>query len=486
VNLLDRLVTSSPAADVPDDVPVAVLDDAVDDAVPCAVGVVDGADEQPVSTNALVSTETATNRMGRSVMRSIQPQRVSSIVVDRSAGGDMAQVATSLFWIVLIAVLAPLAAGLVPRRLVPEVVILLVLGMLAGPHVLGLATSTEGIALLRELGLGMLFLLAGYEIELGELTGRLGRRALVTWLVCIVVALGLMFALRPEPTAPGNIAIAIALTSTALGTLLPILKDNGLLGTRFGATVMAHGAFGELGPVVAMALLLSTRGSVLSILVLALFGLAAVAVVWLTRVHQGTALHRRIVAGAETTSQTTVRVVLLMLGSLMLLALAFDLDVVLAAFAAGFILRQALPDGDEALEHKLEGLAYGLLIPVFFVTSGMSIDPAAVGARPWLLVSFVLLIVVVRGGAVFVASRGQRDAPGGPRSFTTRDSVRLGLYGATGLPIIVAVTSVAVDGGYMTENAASLLVAGGAMTVLLLPMTAALLQPRSAAPAQVE
>ncbi|GAB3082253.1 cation:proton antiporter [Intrasporangium mesophilum] len=391
----------------------------------------------------------------------------------------MAQAATSLFWIALIAAVAPLLAGLVPRRLLPEVVVLLVLGVVIGPHVLGLATTSEGVDVLRQLGLGMLFLLAGYEIELKELTGRLGRRALVTWLVCIAVALGLTFVLQPEPTAHGNIAIAIALTSTALGTLLPILKDGGMLSTRLGATVMAHGAFGELGPVIAMALLLSSRGSLASIAVLVVFALAAVAITWLTRMHRGTEVHRRITAGAETTSQTTVRVVVLLLVGLMALAQAFDLDVVLAAFAAGFILRRALPEGDRALEHKLDGIAYGLLIPVFFVTSGMAIDPSAVAKHPWTLVVFVLLIVVVRGGAVFVASRRQRDEPAGPPTFGTRDAVRVGLYGATGLPIIVAVTSVAVDGGYLTSGAASLLVAGGAVTVLLLPMTAALLQPRS-------
>ena len=391
----------------------------------------------------------------------------------------MAQVATSLLWIALVAVLAPLLAGLVPRRLLPEVVVLLVLGVVIGPHVLDLASTSEGVDVLRELGLGMLFLLAGYEIKLQELTGRLGRRALVTWLVCIAVALALTFALQPEPTAHGNIAIAIALTSTALGTLLPILKDGGMLSTRLGATVMAHGAFGELGPVVAMALLLSSRGELASILVLAAFALAAVLITWLTRMHRGTAVHRRIVAGAETTSQTTVRVVMLLLVGLMVLALAFELDVVLAAFAAGFILRQALPEGDRALEHKLDGIAYGLLIPVFFVTSGMAIDPAAIGEHPWTLVVFVLLIVVVRGGAVFVASRRQREESTGSPTFSTRDAVRVGLYGATGLPIIVAVTSVAVDGGYLTPGAASLLVAGGAVTVLLLPMTAALLQARS-------
>ena len=162
----------------------------------------------------------------------------------------------SLFWIVLASVLAPLIAGLVPRKLVPEVVLLLVLGVIIGPHTLGWADTTDPIDLLRELGLGMLFLLAGYEIDLRDLSGAGGRRACWTWVTCLLTALVVVALLGLSGAIHAEVAVAIALTSTALGTLLPILKDSDMLDTRVGGTVMHHGAFGELGPVVAMAVLL--------------------------------------------------------------------------------------------------------------------------------------------------------------------------------------------------------------------------------------
>ena len=56
----------------------------------------------------------------------------------------------------------------------------------------------------------------------------------------------------------------------------------------------------------------------------------------------------------------------------------FELDAVLGAFAAGFILRYIIPDGSKSLEMKLEGVGYGFLIPVFFVVSG-----AAINVRAW-------------------------------------------------------------------------------------------------------
>jgi Kef-type K+ transport system membrane component KefB len=399
----------------------------------------------------------------------------------------MEATAASLFWIVLCAVIAPLLAGLVPRRLVPEVVLLLVFGVIIGPKVLDLAELDGGIEALRELGLGMLFLLAGYEIEVKELTGRGGRRAFVTWLICFALAFGLILLLNFLGVVSAGSAVAIAMISTALGLLLPILKDGGLLNTRVGKAVLNHGAIGELGPVVAMALLLGTGGSFEAIVVLAVFGAVAVAVAMAsTRLRPGSSLYSVIKRGSETTAQTTVRLVVLLLVGLGVLAIVFDLDVVLGAFAAGFVLRRALPEGDESLEHKLDGLAFGLLIPIFFITSGMAIDPSALAAQPIALLAFVVLIIIVRGGPIFLASWLERDPPGGPRIFTKQDSLRIALYGATGLPIIVAVTSVAVRSGQMTDQHASLLIAGGAITVLLLPMTASLLDGGQSRPAPDE
>ncbi len=148
--------------------------------------------------------------------------------------------------------------GLIPRRLVPEVVLLLVAGAVVGPFALNIAADSEAIGILRELGLGMLFLLAGYEIDRQELSGRGGRRALYTWLFCLALAFTVVALLGMRNVISAEAAVAIAMTSTALGTLLPILKDNKLLDTRLGKTVLNHGgAVGELGPVVAMAVLLS-------------------------------------------------------------------------------------------------------------------------------------------------------------------------------------------------------------------------------------
>ncbi|MCX5044123.1 cation:proton antiporter [Aldersonia sp. NBC_00410] len=387
-----------------------------------------------------------------------------------------AEVAESLFWIVLAAACAPLIAAAVPRRLVPEVVLLLIAGIIIGPFGLDIASITPEIDMLQELGLGLLFLLAGYELDQRELVGPGGRRAFLTWLCCLGLAFAVTFGLAQVITIRAEVATAIAVTSTALGTLLPILTERGLLETRMGQTILNHGAIGELCPVVAMAILLGARGAAGSLLVLALFALAAIVVAIVPRrigrpESRAMATIRR---GTDTTAQTQVRLTILLLVGLIALAAAFELDIIIAAFAAGFILRRLMPGGDENLETKLGGLAFGLLVPVFFVTSGMNIDVEAVVGRPGLLILAVVVLLLVRGVPVFVATRFERNDDG-ERAFDRRERGQIALYATTGLPLIVAVTTVAVDAGPMTPGNASVLVTAGVLTVLFLPLSALLL-----------
>ncbi|HEY9310714.1 cation:proton antiporter [Williamsia sp.] len=387
------------------------------------------------------------------------------------------EVAESLFWIVLAAATAPLLAAAVPGRLLPEVVLLLVAGIIIGPFGTGIAEITPEIDMLQELGLGLLFLLAGYELDQRELVGSGGRRALLTWLCCLAIAFAAVFSIAQVMEIRAEVATAIALTSTALGTLLPILGERGLIETRMGRTILNHGAIGELCPVVAMAILLGVRGAAGSLLVLALFALTAVIVALVPGRIGGprSRLSGLIRRGADTTSQTQVRLTVLLLVGLIALAAAFDLDIIIAAFAAGFILRRTLPTGHDGLETKLGGLAFGLLVPVFFVTSGMNIDVDGVVGRPEVLLLAIVMLLVVRGLPVFIATRFERADHGRRRAFDRRERAQIALYSTTGLPLIVAVTTVAVDAGPMTATNASILVAAGAITVLVLPLIATLL-----------
>lgn len=378
----------------------------------------------------------------------------------------------SIFWITLVALISPVLSRLTGKR-IPDVVFLLIFGMLIGPNVLHLAGTEGGIPLLKELGLGMLFLIAGFEINVSSLRSRQGSTALVTWGVCFGLGmLGAALITGFSHEVNTYVAVGVALSSTALGTLLPMLKSHGAAGTAVGNAVLVHGAVGELLPVFAISLLLSSRSPGMAFVVLLAFMIVALVTALIP--HRLFAhlpgLRQIIAAEANTTGQTILRLAMFLLATLIMCTALFDLDAVLGAFAAGIILRSLTPPAAlHLITRRLETVGFAFTIPLFFVVSGMGISVSAVASNPLGLVAVVLGILLCRGVPVFLA-----DMLVDTRSGLTSKSqkAQMALYSAAGLPIIVAVTEVATSSGLLEESTSSLLVAGGALTVLLFPLLA--------------
>ena len=378
----------------------------------------------------------------------------------------------SIFWITLVALISPILSRLTAKR-IPDVVFLLIFGMLIGPNMLHLAGTEGGIPLLKELGLGMLFLIAGFEINVSSLRSRQGSTALVTWGVCFGLGmLGAALITGFSHEVNTYVAVGIALSSTALGTLLPMLKSHGAAGTAVGNAVLVHGAVGELLPVFAISLLLSSRSPGMAFVVLLAFMVVALVTALIPHrlfTHLP-GLRQIIAAEANTTGQTILRLAMFLLATLIMCTALFDLDAVLGAFAAGIILRSLTPPAAlHLITRRLETVGFAFTIPLFFVTSGMGIDVSAVVAKPLGLLAVVVGILLCRGVPVLLAEHFFDTGSG----LTTRaQKAQLALYSAAGLPIIVAVTEVATSSGLLEESTSSLLVAGGALTVLLFPLLA--------------
>ena len=148
---------------------------------------------------------------------------------------------------------------MLPGPRIPQVVIFLIGGILIGPHVLGL-TETSNIQLLANIGLGFLFLIAGYELDPRLLWDRPGKLAILGWLISAVIAVGVAAVLAAAGYIRDYVPVGLALTTTALGTLLPILRDNQMLGGQLGRNVHAAGTVGELFPILIIAVFLTHRG----------------------------------------------------------------------------------------------------------------------------------------------------------------------------------------------------------------------------------
>ncbi|WP_350349705.1 cation:proton antiporter [Agromyces sp. G08B096] len=374
-----------------------------------------------------------------------------------------------------VAVAAPLLVRLVGKVVaIPLVVFEIVLGLVLGPAVLGWIQPGDVTAALSDFGLAMLFFLAGNEIDFRTIRGRPLGRAAGGWLVSLALGIALAALLAPHLSAA--VFIGIALTSTALGTIMPVLRDAGDLRTPFGIGVLAIGAVGEFGPLLAISLFLSGRSPLTAAIVLVAFAVVAGVAIWLAASGAGRRMHRVITATLHTSGQFAVRLVVFVLFALVALSVVLGLDMLLGAFTAGVIYRLLLsgaPEPDvEVVEGKLEAVGYGLLVPMFFINTGVTFDLEALlsDVRVLLLVPiFLALLLLVRGIPSSFAA---------PAGASFRDRAATALFGATGLPIIVAVTAIGVEQGDLTTGVAAALVGAGMCSVLVFPLVALAIRSR--------
>jgi Kef-type K+ transport system membrane component KefB len=375
------------------------------------------------------------------------------------AGSFLAIVATA-------AIAGTLAAVAGARGVfVPVVVVELALGVLIGPQLLDLADVNSFTEFFADLGLGMLFFFAGYEIDIGRIRGEPLRLAVVGWLLSLVIAYSLGGVLAAAGVVVSLVYVGSALATTAIGTLIPVLSDTGEMRTDFGRYLLAAGAVGEFGPILLLTLVLSTQSALHNALILIAFVALAVIVAVLAVRSAGHTipLFERTI---ETSSQLAVRWIVVLVFALALLAADLGLDLLLGGFAAGLITRQALQDREIPLfDSKLTAVAFGVFIPFFFVVSGMRLDVDALFASPSGVAKmgiFFVLFLLVRGTPAMLLYR--RVLP------LRQDRMALALFTATQLPLVVAITTVAVDGGHMETSTAAALVGAGALSTLAGPL----------------
>jgi Kef-type K+ transport system membrane component KefB len=375
----------------------------------------------------------------------------------------------SFFAIVLVSALAAVTVVMLPARIAPPVVVVeLFLGILVGPQVLDLAKTDEFVEFFANLGLGMLFFFAGYEIDFERIRGEPTKLGGAGWLLSVALAFGIGGVLAALGWIDTFLYVGAAMATTAIGTLIPILRDKGELHSRFGTYLLAAGGAGEFGPVLLVALFLSTDHPVHEAAIL--FAFIAMAI--------GVALASVRLAGRgwnafertfEASSQLAVRVTVVLVFGLVLLASKIGLDVLLGGFVAGLITRLALQGHELAVfESKLTAVGFGFFVPFFFVTSGIAFDLDALGSVDALakLAMFFCLFLVVRGAPALLLYR---------HALSSRERAALAFYSATELPLVVAITTIAVDAGHMRTSTAAGLVGAAMLSTLVFPFAAAAL-----------
>ena len=386
----------------------------------------------------------------------------------------------SLLIIAGIAVLVPVVLDLVPRLPVPEAALEVIAGIVVGPSVLGWVRIDAPVQVLSDLGLGMLLFLAGLEIDIGRLRGPLARLAVSAFAVSAVLALLCAYAFGLAGQARHPLLLAIILMSTSTGLLLPLLKDAGEEATEFGQLVMTAAALAEIVPILLLSLFFSAASTTpqaqlislgIFVVLLVMSGLA------LSRVRRLDRVGRLLNHLADSSAQLRVRASLTLALGFGVLAFRFGFASILGAFAAGLLVR--LIELSRGTPHpqfqtKMEGIGFGFLIPIFFISTGVGFQLKALLASPVALAEvplFLAALLFVRGlpAVLYVRSIGRRRAEAA------------GLLQAVTLTFVIVATQIGIADGQITPTAAASLLAAGLLSTVLFPAGAKRLLPRAAA-----
>ena len=372
----------------------------------------------------------------------------------------------SLVLVLAASTVAAIAARMHRRLILPTVVVEIVLGILIGPEALGFAESDPYIEFLSTMGLVFLFFFAGLEVVEKRVPRRTLGLGTAGWAMSLAIGLTAGTILETSGVDAEGWVLGVALATTALGTLIPILSDARLLGTPLGTAVLGNGVAGEFWPIVVISVFLTgVYGSVAEVFLLigfvALVGLAG----WTALRARPPNVVRVLQETVHTTGQAAVRLSILILAALVLLARDVGFDFVLGAFAAGLVVGLVLDDPHgEVVRMRLEGIGFGFLIPIYFVTTGLDfdIDSLLTASGLALAAMFLALLFVIRGSAALLWRRVL-----GPRR-----TLSLAFFVATGLPLIVAIVDIGTDRGAIDADVGASLIGAGMISVLVYPFVA--------------
>jgi Kef-type K+ transport system membrane component KefB len=358
----------------------------------------------------------------------------------------------------------------VPRLRIPGVVLEIVAGVVLGPSVLGWVEVDVPVQVLALFGLAFLLLLAGLEIDLRGLRGRLLGLAGLGYVVSLGLAVLVGLGAQAAGWTTSPLFLAIALTATSLGLVVPVLKDAGRAGDAVGQTTIAGASVADFAAIVLLTLLFSTAGGGPGVTAAFLAMFAALVVVLAlgaSRVRMSMRLGDVLVRLQDTTAEIRVRLVVLLLIAFVALAERLGLETILGAFLAGALV--GLIDGDSAthprFRAKLDAIGYGFLIPVFFVSSGIRLDLRGLLEEPTALLRvpvFLLALLVVRGVPAVLYRR----------SLGRAGTIAAGLLQATSLPFLVTVAQIGTVTGRLSGTDAAALVCAGLLSVLIFPAAA--------------
>jgi Kef-type K+ transport system membrane component KefB/Trk K+ transport system NAD-binding subunit len=344
-------------------------------------------------------------------------------------------------------------------------------GILVGTSGLDIVRVTPGIEFLAEFGFAFLMFVSGLEVDFSVLTsdrpsGETGsrwiRRPVVLAAVSFAATLVLSYVVASSLSAAGAlrnpILMALILSTTSLGIVVPVLKGKDLLGRPFGQTVLGAATLADFLTLILLtvAIVVAERGTTVDLLLvpafLFVFLVAARAlVVWVRQ----PALRRFVEDISHPTSQIRVRGAFALMVISLVLAEAAGLELILGAFLAGIVFRLIGFDREaQVARERLEAIGYGFFIPLFFIMVGVRFNlPALVQTDRWASLVPALLLGAYAVKVLPILIWRVR--------YSWKESLAAGFLMSSRLSLLIAASAIALSLGVISEavNAAVVLLA---------------------------
>lgn len=386
-----------------------------------------------------------------------------------------------LLLVVGFAALIPLLLARVKR--VPVVVGEIIIGVIIGRSGLGLVHGEFTLELLAEIGFAFLMFLSGLEIDFSTLLNPssqskkkgLGPIGIATFSFTITVFLALLasFFIVNQGMAQDPWIMALILSTTSLGIVVPVLKERQMTTGKFGQTVLLAALLADFLTMLLITIYVAGQSTGLSLEIL-LIGVLFITALVIYRVGSRSlripAVTRVIDQISGATSQFKVRTALALLMGFVVLAESVGVELILGAFLAGAVVSLLSRPEDQGLKQNLEAMGYGFFIPVFFIMVGVDFDlpvllddPNAVLLAPLLLL--IAFFVKVAGSLVFRLQ------------FSWRESIGSGMLLSARLSLIIAAAAVGLRIGVISPATNSAIILIAALTATLSPMIFGIIFP---------
>ena len=371
------------------------------------------------------------------------------------------------FGLVLLAA-AVLSVPIARRLGLSAIVAYLIAGIVIGPHGLAAFGTPESIIPVSELGVVMLLFLIGLELELGRLVAL--RRAIfglgAAQLALTALAIGALAYLVGLVDWRGAVVAGVALAMSATAIALEILEERGQLQQDYGQRAFAILLFQDMAvvPLLAVLPLLAQAGE--SNHADVGDGLRAVALIVgaiLLIVVSGRYLLNpffRLLAQTGSREVMTAAALLVVLGAALVMQKA-GMSMALGAFLAGVLLAES--NYRHELEADIEPFR-GLLLALFFMGIGMSIDLAVVRANLWLILVAAAVITVLKAAIVWLLFNAT--------CVRRADALRAGSVLTAAGEFAFVLIPLGGSLGVLDARQASILTAIAAITMLLGPLVA--------------